>query len=228
MTPMLGDFSLDRWHARVSERQWAVRGRLARVVTVRGAADDFESGAALAQALDQLAGATATYAPVPLRLRPGRMLPVRLRAFTRETHPDIASSGAFTLELDALTPWEESEADQTQTAPVTGAGAAALLEPEGTLDMPLLLAFTASAPAMLPVFGDGAHTAAYSGVVPEGATLTLDGRLRRAWLDEEEATSQLSGDYLLVRPPATTITVDTGAGDPPEGALAMSWRNRWL
>ena len=227
MTLMLDDFSLDQWQARVSDRQRFEGGRLVRGVTVRGAADDFETTAALARALDRLVGATISHAPVRLRLHPGRSLPVRLRSFTRETLPG-ATSGAFALELEATHPWEEGDADTEQVASVTGNGVATTIEMAGTLTATLRLSFLASSPVMLPRFGDGRHTLLYFGLVPAGSVLVVDAGPRRAWLDGEEATSQVSGDYLMVYPSATPISVDADMGAPPSGTLTLSWRDRWL
>ncbi len=227
MTLMLDDFPLDQWPARVSDRQRFEGGRLLRIVTLRGASDDFETTSALTQALDRLVGATLSHEPVRLRLHPGRSLPVRLRSFTRETLPG-AASGAFALELEATHPWEEGDVDTEQVAPVTGNGVATMIAMDGTLAATLRLSFQASSPAMLLQFGDGQHTLSYFGLVPAGSVLVVDAGPRRAWLDGEEVTSQVSGDYLMVYPSATPISVNADMGAPPSGTLTLSWRDRWL
>ena len=227
MIPTLDDYALDQWQAAVVEKQRYDNGRWQRNIIIRGAADTFESSTQLTEAFDLLAAATLAPEPVLLRLRPGRSVAVRLRGFEKTCHDD-AIAGAFTLELEALTPWEESDTLLSHEAQVSGNGVVCEVVSDGSLASPLSLTFTAVGLVLLPRFSDGVHTISYEGVLQNGSVLHIDAVSRKVFLDEEDVSSQASGEYLEIAPRATSITFEADAEGAQTGGLVLSWRERWL
>lgn len=227
MIPTLGNYALDQWRAAVVEKQRYDKGRWKRNILIRGAADNFETSAVLTEALDMLAAAVLAPEPVLLRLRPGRSVAVRMRGFEKSCHDD-AVAGAFTLELEGVTPWEESDTLRSHEAEVLGNGVVCEIGSEGSLASPLSVSFTAMGMVLLPQFSDGVHTLVYSGVVPDNSVLEVDSVARKVFLDDEEVSSQASGDFLVIAPNTTTVTFEADAEGAQTGTLLLSWRERWL
>lgn len=227
MTPTLGDYTLDPWHVSVTEKQRHENGRWRRSIIIRGTADTFESTALLTAALDMLAAATLAPEPVLLRLRPDRSVAVRLRGFERTCHDD-AIAGAFTLELEGLTPWEESDAPETHEVQVMESGVVCDIACNGSLASPLSLAFTATGMVLLPSFSDGVHTLAYAGILQNGDVLEVDSVERKVFLNAEDVSSQASGDFIVIHPQPTSITFQADPEGAHTGTLALTWRERWL
>ncbi|HDP34128.1 MAG TPA: hypothetical protein ENN29_03345 [Candidatus Hydrogenedentes bacterium] len=227
MTPTLGGFALEQWRAAVTEKQRYEKGRWQRHIVIRGAADTFETSAQLTEALDALAGAALAPEPVLLRLRPERSVAVRLRGFER-TRNDDAIAGAFTLELEGLTPWEEGDDIQTHEEAVVGNGAVCEIASGGSLITPLSLTFTASGLVLLPQFSDGMRTLSYAGMIPDGAALDVDSVARKVFLNGADVSSQASGEFLEIAPQPTTVSFAADEDGAQAGALALRWRERWL
>lgn len=227
MIPTLGSHALDQWQASVAEKQRYENGRWKRTIVIRGTADTFESSAQLTAALDTLAAATLAPEPVLLHLRPGRAVAVRLRRFEKTCH-ETAIAGAFTLELEGLTPWETSDSLQTYETTITENGVACEVASNGSLASPLSFTFTAIGMVLLPAFSDGVHTLLYSGILQNGSILEVDSILRKVYVDTEDVSAQVSGDFLEIRPEGTSVSFEADPEGARTGALALSWRERWL
>jgi hypothetical protein len=227
MIPTLGDYTLDQWRAAVVEKQRYDNGRWRRSILIHGTADTFESASLLTAALDTLAAATLAPEPVLLRLRPGRAVAVRLRGFEKTCHDD-AIAGAFTLELEGLTPWEESDVPATHEVQVTASGVVCDIACSGSLPVPLSLTFTATGMVLLPAFSDGVNTLAYAGVLQIGDILEVDSVSRKVFLNGDDVSSQATGDFLLLRPQTTQIGFQADPEGEHTGTLTLTWRERWL
>ena len=227
MIPTLGSHAFDQWQASVAEKQYYENGRWHRRIVIRGTADTFENTAQLTDALDTLATAILAPEPVLLRLRPERSIAVRLRRFEKTCHDD-AIAGAFTLELEGLTFWEEGDTLQTHEETITGNGVACEIASEGSLTSPLSFTFTATGMVLLPRFSDGVHTLLYSGILQNGSILEVDSITRKAYVDAEEVSSQVSGDFPEINPQTTTFSFDADPEGAQTGLLALNWRECWL
>lgn len=227
MTPILGDYVLEQWRAAVVEKQRYDNGRWRRSIIIRGTTDTFESTSLLTAALDMLAAAALSPEPVLLRLRLGRSVAVRLRGFERTCHEE-AIAGAFTLELEGLTPWEESDALSTHAVQLTENGVVCDIACTGSLASPLSLAFTATGMVLLPAFSDGVHTIAYAGILQNGDVLAVDSVAQKVFLNGEDVSSQASGDFLLIHPQTAQITFQADPEGAHTGLLVLTWRERWL
>lgn len=227
MIPTLGNYTLDSWHVSVTEKQRHDKGRWNRSINLRGTADTFESTALLTAALDMLSAAALSPEPVLLRLRPGRSVAVRLRGFERTCHEE-AIAGAFTLELEGLTPWEESDGLTTHAIQATESGIVCDITCSGSLASPLSVKFTAAGMVLLPAFSDGVHTIAYAGILQNGDVLEVDSVIRKVFLNGADASSQASGDFLLIHPQTTQITFHADPEGAHAGTLVLTWRERWL
>ena len=227
MITTLGDYALDQWRAAVVEKQRYDNGRWKRSILIRGTADTFDSSSQLTEALDTLAAATLAPEPVLLRLRPGRAVAVRLRGFEKTCHED-AIAGAFTLELEGLTPWEESDGPATHAVSVTGDGVVCDIACSGSLPSPLSLTFTATGMVLLPVFSDGINTLAYAGVLQIGDILEVDSVSRKVFLNGDDVSSQTTGDFLVLYPQTTQIGFQADPEGAHTGTLTLTWRERWL
>ena len=227
MIPTLGNHALDQWQASVAEKQCYENGRWRRSIVIRGAADTFESSALLTEALDMPAAAALAPEPVLLRLRPGRSVAVRLRRFEKTCHDD-AIAGAFTLELEGLTPWEEGDDLQSHEATITENGTVCEIASDGSLASPLSFTFTATGMVLLPCFSDGVHTLSYSGILQNGSILEVDSVSRKAFVDAEDVSSQVSGDFLKINPQTTPVSFEADPEGAQTGTLVLSWRERWL
>ncbi|MCK5862586.1 MAG: hypothetical protein KAH38_08880 [Candidatus Hydrogenedentes bacterium] len=227
MIPTLGEYALDSWHVTIVEKQRYNNGRWHRNILIRGSADTFESTTQLTEALDLLAAAPFASDPVALRLRPGRSAAVRLRGFER-TRCDNAVAGAFTLELEGVTPWEESDTSQSYEAPVTGNGLVCEITSGASLASPLSLTFTAAGMVLLPRFGDGTRTLLYAGILPNESILQINSAAGKVFLDGEDVSSQVSGSFLQTTPRTTEISFEADAEGTQTGTLQLSWRERWL
>ena len=227
MIPTLGDYVLDQWRTAVVEKQRYDSGRWKRSIVIRGTAYTFESTTLLTAALDTLAAVALAPEPVLLRLRPGRAVAVRLRGFEKACHDD-AIAGTFTLELEGLSPWEESDAPATHTVSVTTDGVVCDIACSGSLPSPLSLTFTATGMVLLPAFSDGINTLAYAGVLQNGDILEVDSVSRKVFLNEDDVSSQATGDFLILSPQTTQIGFQADPEGAHAGTLTLTWRERWL
>jgi hypothetical protein len=166
--------------------------------------------------------------PVVLSLRIGRTLPAHALRLTRENVRD-GGEGAFTALLESLVPWEEAETPATAVWEITAQGAQCTVSSSGTETAPLALAFTASGDVYFPSFGDGARTLSFVGAVPAGSTLLLDGSQEKARLNGVDVTGQCSGDFPRIGPgPSTVLHYLDDPDSSHTGAVALSWRDRWV
>ncbi len=225
MKPLLGEYAFAPWRLAVREQQRVVQGQLRRTIEIKGASDAFGSEAEAERALDQTVGAALAPEPLALRLRPGRSLCVRFAAFARERQNN---AGAFTLELAALSAWEEADEPRSRSFVVDELGVVGVLDVEGALAAPLIVDFTASGTVMAPRFGDGQEWISYDGLVPAGSTLRLDGCVERAYLDGEDVTEQVDGACLLARPGGAPLFFNADPEGSHSGLLTFTWRERWL
>ncbi|NLV41285.1 MAG: hypothetical protein GXY15_08670 [Candidatus Hydrogenedentes bacterium] len=167
-------------------------------------------------------------APVSVSLRTGRAFAAHALRLTRENLRG-GGEGAFSALLEALTPWEEAETASTAPWGIAAQGAILAVPCSGTLDAPLTLAFTASGTVYFPSFTDGARTLSFSGTVPGGKTLLLDGPREKAWLDGADVTGQCAGAFPRIGPgPATTLQYLDDPDSSHTGSAALSWRDRWV
>lgn len=225
----LGTLELDPAFTSVSERRDAREGAPLRTVRITGLATGHGSAAKLGEWLDRVwAEAEGDGAsPVPLSLRPGRVLWVRPLRLSREGHhrtPD----GAFSLDFAAVSPFEEALSETETPWPIASRDAQTPLFSHGTAPAPLLITFTAADPVLWPAFGDGTRTLRFEGAMAPGQTLTLDGAARRAFLGAVEVTAQCAGEFPgPVSGGARTLHYHDDLDSSHNGLAVVRWRDLW-
>lgn len=74
---------------------------------------------------------------------------------------------------------------------------------------------------------DGVRTIAYSGTLFADSTLVFDGPAGKALLDGADVTHMLTGDFPLITPPETTISIVSAPFGELAGTATVSFHDRW-
>ena len=144
MAVILGSVTFDEANTTVREKLEEVGGRNERRVTLAGLVLGENTPAAIEARLDAILDVASLedYSGV-LSLRAGRRLLVRRDSFKRELRPEELV-GAFTLELAAREPFEESTAETLLNWTIAASGATLAVTPLGTTDARPVITLTAS------------------------------------------------------------------------------------
>ena len=228
--PRIGTLELDPALTAVKETRERREDGWHRQVALTGLAPLAATAAAREAFLDALwaAAAPGGDAPVSVSLRADRVFPAHALRLTRENLQE-GGEGAFSVLMEGLTPWEEAETASSVPWAIAAQGAMLAVPCSGTLDAPLTLAFTASGTVYFPSFTDSTRTLFFSGTVPSGKTLVLDGVQEKAWLDGADVTGQCAGAFPRIGPgPATTLQYLDDPDSSHTGNATVTWRNRWV
>lgn len=227
MSLLLGDYAFDPLCTTVTEKYEEAGGRDARHIRISGVLRGFHSVSALEAALDAvLAAVPAAEAETTLVLRPGRRLWVRRLAFSREIARNPVA-GAFTLDLEAPDPFEESVEEHTHAWEIAAQGAALALDTAGNRATPLRITLSAVSDLIDLEISDGLRTLRYEGIVGASETLTIDGAAGKVLLSGEDIMPYTKGAFPHVAPGGTTLTFsddDTGAH---QATATVAFRDRW-
>lgn len=227
MVIALGDYVFDEKHTAAVEKYEEVGGHDARKVRLSGAICGKSAVNEIEAALDTLlAAASEDAADTPLVLREGRRLWVRRVAFTREVSA-AARTGAFTLDLEAPSPFEEAVAESAETWAVAASGSERAVTAGGNAKAPLHIDLVASGTVVAPRFSLGARAIAYLGVVEDGCTLAFDGVSGRVTLDGLDVTAYASGEFPQLAPGGNTIVYTDEPASSHTASVSLTWRNRW-
>lgn len=227
MPVTLGAVSFDETHTTVREKLEEVGGRNERRVTISGLVLGESAVADIEVQLDAILDAASVedYSAA-LSLRAGRRLLVRRNAFKREIRGDELV-GAFTLELEAREPFEESE-DETQLPwAIAVSGATLNAMSAGTLYAEPVIAITATGTLINPAVSDGTRTLAYSGSVADGETLVIDGVASRATLEGADVTPYTTGAFPRIPAEGATLTYTDDAASSHTASATVTFRDRW-
>jgi hypothetical protein len=223
----LGSVAFDEAYTTVREKQEEVGGRNERAVTVSGAIVGRETVAEIEAALDAIIEAASVEDfTAPLSLRPGRRLLVRRNAFRREVKGE-ALTGAFTLELAARDPFEES-IDETEILwNVSASGATQVAASAGNVHAKPVIEIAATGDLVNPAVSDGSRTLAYAGIVRDGETLVFDARSGTASLEGIDVTPYTAGEFPRIEPEGVTLTYTDDAASTHTAAVSIRFRDRW-
>ena len=227
MPIILGALTLDENQTAASEKLEEVGGRDERVITLKGVITGLADVAAIEAALDGLndAASVEEYSAT-LSLRTGRRFLVRRNAFTREI--DAAKQvGAFTLELHARPPFEESDSETALVWAIAASGATAEPDTAGTAEALPRIELTAIGEVVNPAISDGTNTIAYAGIVGDGETLVFDAATRTAVLEGVDVTPYTTGDFPRITPDGATLTYTDDASSTHTAAATIYYRDRW-
>jgi len=226
MAIQLNAIALDPRVTGVREQLEEVGGRRERRVTLSGIIEGIADPASVEAQLDAIvAAASQVDFDCALSLRPGRRLWVRRDQFVREvaTRP---VTGSYTLRLLARDPLEESVEEESAADNFSALPHGLPLEIGGNAPAPLRITLVADSELAAPSFSDGERTISYDGLVLEGHTMVVDAIEGRVWLEGEDVTPYMQGEFPRPAPGDATVTVDA-LGDAPAGSLVVAWRNRW-
>lgn len=227
MAMTLGSVTFDETHTAVHEKLEEVGGRNERQVTISGVIVDENTVADIESRLDAILDAASAEAfSAELGLRTGRRLFVRRDAFTREVRGDELT-GAFTLELIARDPFEESSAVTTVNWTVSASGATQAATSAGNVYACPAITLVATGTIVNPSFGDGTRTLSFSGTVLDGETLVLDAGQNVATLEGADVMPYTSGEFPRVSPEGTTLTYVDDASSTHTATVTITYRDRW-
>lgn len=222
----LGSHAFPDGTVAAKERYEEVGGRHERRVVLEGIVTG-NTIAAIETELDAIVQlASTTKAETALSLRPGRRLLVRRIRFVREVLAERLA-GSFELELTAPNPLEEAETEQEVEWPISASGAAIPLATQGNAPVPLVIGIEAVGAIVNPSFSDGIRQLTYSGEVPDGAVLLIDGEERKVTLDEADVTPYTSGLFPVLTPPGGTLTYTDHASSSHAADALVFYRDRW-
>ncbi len=223
----LGTVTFDEANTAVKETLEEVGGRNERRIIISGLVTGFSDVASIESRLDDiLDAASKQFYTAKLSLRPGRTMFVRRENFRREVRSD-ALTGAFTLELGARDPFEESEAVSSLLWPISASGAVLAVASAGNLDTPATVTLVAAGELLDPAISDGERTIAYSGMVGVGDMLIFDGTFGHITLNGNDVTPYTSGMFPRVSPEGTTLTFTDDVESTHSAAATVLFQDRW-
>jgi len=227
MAVTLGSVTFDEANTAVREKLEEVGGRNERRVTLTGLVLGESTAAAIDARLDAILDAASLedYSGV-LSLRAGRRLLVRRDAFKRELRPDELI-GAFTLELAARDPFEESSAETVLNWSIAASGATLSVTPLGTTDARPVITLTASGTLIDPVLSDGVRSMAFAGSVGSGEALVFDARTGRVILAGVDVTPYTTGEFPRLAPEGAILTYTDAVASSHAAAATVRFRSRW-
>lgn len=223
----LGSVTFDEADTTVREKLEEVGGRNERRITISGLVLGDSTPAAIETRLDAILDEASLedYTGV-LSLRAGRRLLVRRDAFKRELRLEELV-GAFTLELSAREPFEESSAETTVNWTIAASGATLSMMPSGTMDARPIITLTATGTLVNPTLNDGTRTMAFSGTVPDGQALVFDAPAGKVRLAGADVTPYTTGEFPRLTPEGTTLTYTDSAGSSHTASATVRYRSRW-
>jgi len=227
MAVTLGSVTFDEAGTTVREKLEEVGGRNERRITLSGLVLNEATPAAIEARLDAILDAASLedYSGI-LNLRAGRRLLVRRDAFKRELRPDELV-GAFTLELAARDPFEESAAETLITWTIAASGATQVVTPLGTTDAHPLITLVAGGTLIDPALSDGVRTMTFTGTVATGQSLIFDSAAGRVTLAGDEVTPYTTGEFPRLAPEGTTLTYTDAIGSSHTANATIVFRSRW-
>lgn len=227
MVIALGDYLFDEKLTAAVEKYEEVGGHDTRQVRLSGAIRGKSTLAEIEAALDTLLAASSEDAAnTPLVLREGRRLWVRRVAFTREVAA-AAHTGAFTLDLEAPSPFEEAVDETTDSWSISASGVERVVTSGGNAKAPLHIELLASGTIVAPRFSIGTRTIVYLGVVENGCALVFDGVSGRVMLDDVDVTAYVTGEFPQIAPGNNTIIYTDEPASSHTASVSLAWRNRW-
>jgi hypothetical protein len=222
----LGPITLEETNTSARERHDEVGGRDARTITI----DGLISGSTVAQieaGLDAiLDAASAEDYTAALSLRDGRRLWVRRNKYTRELDRENLA-GAFTLELEARDPFEESVDETAVNWNITASGQTQPVTPSGNVFAKPRITLVASGDIINPAFSDGTRAITYMGTVADGEELVFDAATGTATLEGADVTPYTTGLFPNLEPEGTTITYTDDASSTHTATVTIAFRDRW-
>jgi len=223
----LGSVTFDELNTTVREKLEEVGGRNERRITLTGLLLGESTVADIEARLDAMLDAASLedYSGV-LSLRAGRRLLVRRDAFKRELRPEELV-GAFTLDLSARDPFEESIAETLLNWIIAASGATLNAAALGTMDAKPVITLTATGTLIDPAVSDGTRTIAFSGTVPNGQSLVLDAPAGKVTLAGADVTPYTTGDFPRIAPEGTTLTFTDATGSSHTATATVRFRSRW-
>lgn len=225
MSITLGDYTFAQ-RVSVAESLEELGGRDARHIRLQGLLDGFDTRAELENELDSILAAASTLEPAPLSLRTGRRFLVRRVAFKREIS-EAPLAGAFTLQLDAVPPHEESIDEFVNGWYFAASGATKEISTDGNVFTVPVIELEAYGTLHEPSFGDGQRTITFHGVVALGETLFFDGPNARVMLDGEDVTPYTEGAFPRIDPGGTTLIYIDAPESAHAGIATVRHRDRW-
>lgn len=227
MPVALGSVTFDEANTTVREKLEEVGGRNERRIMLAGLVLGEDTVAAIEARLDAMLDAASLedYTGV-LSLRAGRRLLVRRDAFKRELRPEELV-GAFTLELSARDPYEESSAESSTSWSIAASGATKSVASSGTSDARPIIALTASGALINPALSDGVRTLTFYGTVSSGKVLTVDAAAGKVTINATDVTPYTSGQFPRIAPEGTTLTYTDATGSSHTASGTIRFRDRW-
>lgn len=223
----LGSVTFDEANTAVREKLEEVGGRNERRITLSGLVLGESSVADIEARLDAMLDAASLedYTGV-LSLRAGRRLLVRRDAFKRELRPEELV-GAFTLDLSARDPFEESLAETVVNWTIAASGATLNIAALGTMDARPVITLVAGGTLIDPVIGDGTRSMAFSGTVGDGQSLVFDAVAGRVTLQGVDVTPYTTDDFPRIAPEGTTLIFTDAVTSAHTAAATIRFRSRW-
>ena len=227
MAVTLGSVTFDEAHTTVREELDEVGGRNERAVTISGMIVGQNTVAAIETEIDAILDvASVEDFSAELNLRTGRRLFVRRKSFKREVQ-GAALVGAFTIELEAQDPFEDSTVLTTVNWTVTASGQTQAASSAGTVYATPRIALVASGTIVDPALSDGTRTLSFSGTVQDGEALVLEASDSTATLEGVDVLPYTSGRFPRISPEGTTLTYTDNAASTHTAQVTITYRDRW-
>lgn len=224
----LGSYTFDERLTSVTEKLEEVGGRDERRITIKGMIVGKETTQEIHDELDLiLAAASAQDYSTELAIRSSRRLMVRRDGFVRDVRGE-SLTGGFTLELNALYPYEESDSETQLVWPVFLSGDTLPVAPGGNAVTDMKFTLTPSLDMVNPYFTDGLNKFLYNGTVTGGSTLVIDGVNRTVSLNGDDALAYTVGTFPRLDPAGTTLLFGCNAGFGQSGTVLIDFRARWF
>lgn len=223
----LGSVTFDEANTTVREKLEEVGGRNERRITLTGLVLGESAVGDIEARLDAMLDAASLedYSGV-LSLRAGRRLLVRRDAFKRELRPEELV-GAFTLDLSARDPFEESIAETLLNWTIAASGATLAAAALGTMDARPVITLVASGTLVDPALSDGTRTMGFAGTVQDGESLVFDAPAGKVTLEGSDVTPYTTGDFPRIAPEGTTLTFTDATSSSHAAAATVRFRSRW-
>lgn len=226
MTITAGGYAFDEERTTVRETYEVLGGKETRLIAITGLIRGAGNRVELDGALDDLLRAVSEAGPVYVSVRSGRRILARREEFTREVHSRHLT-GKFTVTFRAETAWEESIAEESRAWNISQSGEDRDLAVAGNRETLPVIALTATDDIVGAAFSDGTRALAYEGVIEAGSSVLIDGPAGKVWLDGEEITPYMEGDFPRLQPGAATLTFTDGPSSSHLMTGTVSWRARW-
>lgn len=226
MAITLNDYAFGESVCSVQESLKEAGGRDARKVVLKGVLEGLPSIAAIEAELDAIASAGGDVTPVPLSLRPGRVLMVKRIGFARQVYRD-ALTASFELTLEAPLALEEAEEESLVTGLFDKDNPIITIACGGnTLARPIIT-LTPAAECVRPSIGIGAAVLTFDGVVGAGEALVVDAAAGVVMLEGEDVTPYTEGTLPLLAPGDNELEYTDESDSPTAVSVSVRFRARW-